>query len=404
MITASLRRFLFACSLFLGLCCAPGAFSLAQDEDLEGMPTEVPGYSMDDLRRLADRIVRTGLGTDSIPAITSPEYLSISDASLSMENNEVVFLVFFPGNLLRIYPQRIMVWHEVVSDALPDPDGKAFDRNAPDMAQVADKRYTISYSPLTGSVVAFHSRAGQYATSFGVTGNLLNGNTVLYDAISRSLWSQLLGACLEGPLRGKRLDRIPVLWARWGGVKEHFGGLNPSFDGKVEVLSRATGYTRSYGKDPYGSYQRAGTYYDDASIPFPVARLDTRLPAKKAVLGIESESAFAAVQKDAVKEIRTLNFSLGVTPLVAIYDESIDAVRVFHRRLPGFDKDLTFAIFEDKLIDEQTHSEWLPDGRCVNGKFRDRTLKTMYSVDSMWFAWSSFYRGSSIFPAPYTAR
>lgn len=207
-----------------------------------------------------------------------------------------------------------------------------------------------------------------------------------------------MAVCLEGPLRGKRLQRIPVLWARWGGVKERYGGLHSAFSGKAEVLSRATGHKRTYGKDPYGSYDSPGNYYDDNRLPFPVSFLDSRLPPKKAVLGIEADSAFGAVQKDAVKEVRVLNFTLGIVPMVAVYDEGIDAIRIFNRRLPGREELMTFVIFEDKLIDEQTKSEWLPDGTCIYGPLRENSLTQVPAVDAMWFAWASFYRGSRIFP------
>jgi hypothetical protein len=245
------------------------------------MPTELPGYSTQDLRKLSLRVQRTGLDADSIPALHRPAYLSLSDADLSMEEDEVVFVVHYPNDLVRIYPQRILVWHEIVNDSLPDAEGR-LPRALPGMPEPQGENYTVSYSPLSGSVVAFRSMAGRYPTSFGISGTLLNGNSILYDRISRSLWSQLLAVCIEGPFRGKRLDRIPIFSARWQGVKKRYGGLDSSFSGKAEVLSRSTGYRRSYGKDPYGNYQISGTYYDDNRLPFPVDTLDPRLPPKNA--------------------------------------------------------------------------------------------------------------------------
>jgi len=156
-------------------------------------------------------VQRTGVGFGRIPAIDQPSYLSISNAALFMDNNEPVFIVHFPNNLVRIYPQRIMVWHEVVNDRIFDASD-ALPQARPVAGSIERKGegYTITYSPLTGSVVAFRSRAGRFPTSFGVTGMLLNGNTVLYDRISYSLWCQLMAVSIEGPFRGRRLDRIPV--------------------------------------------------------------------------------------------------------------------------------------------------------------------------------------------------
>ncbi len=379
----------------------PGDPALAEDEPDGDMPSDLPGYSMDRLKRLADSIQRTGVGTDQITALHRPQYLNISDASLSMDDDEIVFVVHYPQGRIRIYPQRILVWHEVVNDVLPDAQG-----NLPTQARLnasgalplvgrlgaeaQGQSWTISYSPLTGSVSAFRSSvAGKYPTSFGVTGNLINGNSVLYDRISGSLWAQLPAVCVEGPFKGRRLDRIPVLWARWGGVKERYAR-------RAEVLSRSTGHKRPYGKDPYGSYQLKGTYYDDVRLLFAISRLDNRLPPKKRILGVEHEALFGAVVVDEVREKRVFNFNLGLTPLVALYDAELDAVRIFDRRLNG--QTLSFVLFEDGIVDEQTKSQWTPEGLGTYGRWRDQKLTPVLAVDAMWYAWAAFYPDTQIFP------
>ena len=357
-----------------------------------GKPTALPGFSVGDLRKLADSVERTGVGKDSIIALYRPLFVNVSDASLSMDDDEAVFIVRFPDGRIRVYPQRIMVWHEIVNDTLPDAEGNLPPRLIPGVPQPAGDNYTITYSPLSGTVTAFRSLAGTYTTSFGVTGDLLNANTIMYDRISVSLWSQLLAVCIDGPMRGKRLERLQVLWAKWGGVKSRLSG-------KAEVLSRSTGYRRSYGKDPYGSYHARGNYYDNAMIVNSISYLDRRLPPKKRVLGLEMEDLYGAVQVDSVKEARVLNFSMGLTPLVATYDEEMDAVRIFDRRLEGKqDQLLTFEIFEDKLIDKETHSEWNPEGESTYGRYREKKLTPVFRIDSMWFAWAAFHRGTLIFP------
>lgn len=398
--TATFPLFLFV-FLFCSLLALPHAAESAPANDLSDAPqpdiaTEMPGYSTKHLRQLTELVQRTGVATDKIPALNRPDFLSISDASLSMDDDEVVFVVHYPRNLVRIYPQRILVWHEIVNDVIPDTEGNLPPRSAPGTPEAEGERYTISYSPLTGSVVGFRSMAGRYPSSFGISGTLLNGNSVLYDRISRSLWSQLLAVSIEGPLRGKRLERYPVLQARWKGVKERYGGLQAAFSGKAEVLSRSTGFKRSYGKDPYGSYQTPGNYYDNTTLPFPVSYLDTRLPPKKRILGLEKDGAFGAVQKDAVRQDRLLTFSLGIVPMVAMHDRELDAVSIYNRLLEG--RELTFILFEDKIFDEQTRSEWSPTGVCVYGPLRDKRLEPVLAIDSMWFAWASLYRGTSIFP------
>ncbi len=365
------------------------AAAQAEEEDSTDQPTALPDYTMRALRKLVPSLTRTGVGRDAIPALDRPLFVTVSDAGLSLEDDDVVFVVTFPNNIVRIYPQRILVWHEIVNDVLPDAEGNP---GVPGRSSPENPGYTISYSPLTGTVVAFSSMAGSYPTSFGVSGDLLNANSVLYDRISGSLWSQLLATCIEGPFRGKRLERYPVLWAKWRGVKERYLG-------KAFVLSRSTGFPRPYGRDPYGTYRNKGSYYDDLRLLYAISRLDKRLPPKRRVLGLELGSLYGAVQVEAVQASKVLNFVLGVTPLVAMYDENFQAVRIFDRRFEGKnDQTLTFSVFENKIIDDQTRSTWTPEGESNSGRLNEARLEPVLAIDAMWFAWSSFHRDSDIFP------
>ncbi|CAK7023098.1 MAG: hypothetical protein DELT_02494 [Desulfovibrio sp.] len=354
---------------------------------LETPPPPPPLYSDELLEEMAQSVTRTGVGMDAIRALYRPQFLSVSDASLSMEHDEPVFIVTFPTGLTRIYPQRIMVWHEVVNDVLPDPSGHAVRADTPLSALDA---FSITYSPLTGTVAAFYGKAGRFPSTFGVTGELLNANTLLYDRMTGSIWSQLTGTCIEGPLVGKRLSPIQVTWARWKGARDRYP--------KAQVLSRSTGYKRNYGRDPYGSYQRPGNYYDDLRLLYPVRSLDTRLPPKKRILGIEREKIAGAVQIDAVKEAGLLNMALGMLQLVAFYDNDLETVHIFERKALGDTRTLNFAFLDGKIVDNETKSEWTVDGLCTYGRYREKRLTPVLHTNAMWFAWAAFYPQTIILP------
>lgn len=55
-----------------------------------------------------------------------------------------------------------------------------------------------------------------------VSGKVRDGNLVMYDEISGTLWLQKSGAALEGPMRGKFLKELPkskyepgIRWDEW---------------------------------------------------------------------------------------------------------------------------------------------------------------------------------------------
>jgi hypothetical protein len=84
---------------------------------------------------------------------------------------------------------------------------------------------------------------------------------------------------------------------------------------------------------------------------------------------------------------------------VAVYDAQLDAVRIFDRRLNGKEEQtLVFQVFEDRLVDKQTRSQWTAEGACYYGKHRDARLTPVLAVDAMWFAWAAFHGDTDIFP------
>ena len=99
-----------------------------------------------------------------------------------------------------------------------------------------------------------------------------------------------------------------------------------------------------------------------------------------------------------MRKVTITNVALGVTPLVAIYDLELDAVRVFDRRLPGQESPLRFMLFEGRIQDEQSRSDWNTEGVCTSGRYRGQKLTPVLAVDSMWFAWAAFYPGTVILP------
>ncbi|HEX8871879.1 MAG TPA: DUF3179 domain-containing (seleno)protein, partial [Candidatus Acidoferrum sp.] len=72
-------------------------------------------------------------------------------------------------------------------------------------------------------------------------------NLLFFDLETESLWSQLRGRALTGPLAGASLRLLPVTMMPWQSWKaEHPQTL---------VLSFQTGYKRDYAVDPYRDWQ-----------------------------------------------------------------------------------------------------------------------------------------------------
>jgi len=266
---------------------------------------------------------------DGIPSIDNPEYTSAAEADTWLSPRDVVFGVEYKG-FVAAYPQRIVVWHEIVNEEI---DGE---------------KLSVTYCPLTGTTIGFK---GEYApdisAQFGVSGKLINSNLLMYDRQSDSYWPQILGTAITDPAKGIRLEEFPIVWTTW----EKWKSAHP----ETLVLSRETGFFRNYGEsgDPYGSYLREDMgYYSSDRILFRPTNEDNRLPPKEVVVGIrDKEGRAMAILREKLRKERVIEVLLGDTPLIITYDDKLD--------------------FYEARIKET--GEWIN------------------AFDAMWFAWVAFY-------------
>lgn len=59
-------------------------------------------------------------------------------------------------------------------------------------------------------------------STLGVSGMLWRDSLVMYDRATRSLWSQVNGKAVAGPLEGKRLEELSSEQTTWGEWKRRY--------------------------------------------------------------------------------------------------------------------------------------------------------------------------------------
>lgn len=329
-----------------------------------------PSTPKGDLDRLEEAVVSGGPGKDGIPAIDEPRFVDAGEMDGLLKPDDIVFVLDY-GEETKVYPQKVLVWHEIVND------------------RVADEKLTVTYCPLTGSAVAFKGRSTQgKPLTFGTTGRLVNSNLLMYDRQTESEWPQILGNAITGGLRGESLIEAPLVWTTWKKWREN----GPS---DVQVLSTETGYVRSYGEDPYGSYTDTGDdiennkgYYYSSEIYFPVLAETDRLAKKSVVLGIKSGRERLAIPKDTVLKRRVMNLDAGGKPLVAVGNPELEMAWVFERNLDG--KILDLRPGEDGALLDGKGRAWKRNGLVLEGPGGVR-LPAANFYEVMWFAWYAFF-------------
>ncbi|WP_435345036.1 DUF3179 domain-containing protein [Haloarchaeobius sp. HRN-SO-5] len=305
----------------------------------------------DELAQLRAWVVSGGPPKDGIPSIDAPTFESVADVDDRLQPGDPVFSVVVDGEA-RAYPQKILVWHEIVNDT------------------VGGDPVAVTYCPLTGTAIGY--RRGD--TEFGVSGRLLNANLVMYDRETDSRWPQVLGTAIEGVYVGERLQHVPVAWTTWGRWRE----AHP--DGRV--LTEDTGYVRDYGRDPYGRYNPKSGYYATDAMLFAPEREDDRHPPKLVVHGARTATGAFAVAKDRLREARVVTGRAGADRVVAVHDATLDAGHVYR-----------FAPDESATVSPVT------GGYGVDGESYPADglpFESLPSFDAMWFAWFAFYPSTEV--------
>nr|MBA3310281.1 DUF3179 domain-containing protein [Nocardioidaceae bacterium] len=157
------------------------------------------------------------------------------------------------------------------------------------------------------------------------------------------------------------------------------------------VLTTDTGYLRSYGQDPYGSYTPLSGYYESERLLFDVLHTDDRLSRKEVVIGVKHGEDRLAVPKAVVRERQAVRATVGGEPVVVLHDPDLDEGRAFLERLLSGDTVLSPTGQPGRFRDDATGSLWDASGTAVAGPLAGETLPRLLSLDVMWFAWAAFY-------------
>lgn len=286
------------------------------------------GFDLSDTLVPAKEIRAGGPARDGIPAINKPAFEKVDEALAWLDPADRVLGVVIKGRA-RAYPVKILNWHEIVND------------------KIDDQFFAVTYCPLCGTGMVFATNAGKGALFFGVSGLLYNSDVLLYDHNSESLWSQIMGKAISGPLKGTEIPQLPVTHTSFGSWMQRYP--------QTEVLSRKTGHRLNYRDSPYKGYEKTRRLYFKVSHRAP----DNYHP-KERVLGVKIDGKTKAYP---FKELSAQGLS-----------EVIDTVG---------DRPL-------KIVwDEQAQSAIAVD---MQGK-------QLPAVTGFWFAWYTFYPETEVFVA-----
>lgn len=341
--------------------------------DLSGVQVSTSGWQTDFTKHsvpLSD-FSSGGPPRDGIPPIDEPTFVTAAEADAWLEATEPVIHLAI-GDDVRAYPLQILMWHEIVNDA------------------IAGRPVAVTFCPLCNTAIAFDRRVGDRTLDFGTTGNLRNSDLVMWDRQTESWWQQITGEAIVGELTGQQLEMLPVTIVAWDEFRQRFP------DG--QVLSRETGYRRNYGSNPYVGYDQIDQppfLYDGP--------LDGRLPPKERVVTVSRDGEDVAYPFSVLSEQHVIADSVGGQPIVILFQpgtaSALDAASLADGRdvgatgvyLPEVDgQHLTFTWQDEAFVDAETGSRWTLLGEASEGPLAGKRLTPVTHGNHFWFAWAAF--------------
>ena len=342
-----------------------------------GSPASAPPAAVLDPRDIVEVVP-----ADGIPAIDDPKFIEPSEAGW-LGDQEPVIAVELDGEA-RAYPLQVMTWHEIVNDT------------------IGRTPIAVTFCPLCNTAIAFERPTidGE-VTTFGTSGKLINSNLLMYDRATESLWPQVTGVALTGPMKGDALRRLTAQIVSWRDFQDAFP------DGVM--LSRDTGFDRRYGDNPYPGYD------DVDSAPFLFSgEVDGRLAAVERIIAVSHAGHHLAfpyfrVRERAKEGVSVAQDRVGGLPVVVFWKKGttsaldrvefsvsrdVGSAAAFSRRVG--DKTLSFTVEDGRLVDTLTLSRWNLFGRATAGRLRGRRLQPVEATDSFWFDWAAFHPDTEV--------
>ena len=307
---------------------------------------------------------------DGIPPIDQPKFIENQLAAQWLKPNDPVIALEINGDA-RAYPLQILTWHEIINDV------------------VGEIAVTITFCLLCNSAIVFKRNHQGITYDFGTSGLLRHSDLVMYDRQTESLWQQFTGEAIVGVMTGEQLMMIPSGLIGF----EQFQAAYPA--GKI--LSKETGYSREYGRNPYPGYD------DIRNNPFLFRDpLDERLPAMARVVTVSDGKYHNAYPVELLEKLGVIHHQLGNQAVVIFHQDGVSSALDTTRIANGDDvgatgvfvplvgkQELTF-IKERRFVDEQTGSHWNIVGQAILGPLKGKQLERLVHADQFWFSWGAF--------------
>lgn len=291
---------------------------------------------------------------DAIAPIYEPRFTSGD----SFPDNQMVLGIEIDGQA-KAYPLAVLKRREIVNDRL------------------AGQPILVSWCSLCGTGIVHRREVNGKEEQFGNQGALFINAMTLFDHSTHSIWSQVWGRAIEGPLAGTQLATLPSQIVPWRTWKQIHPEAQLLVNDLVSSSRSAAGPTLELGG------------IDDWGEPFHAQFVIG------VVVGEEARAYAYPYAYRFLERTIVVNDTIGEQSIVVLGETGRHSLLAFSRTLD--DKILTFECDGKLVHDQETSSVWDPlRGVAVAGPLQGRALQQISHVTAFFPAWRDFYPDSKI--------
>lgn len=292
----------------------------------------------------------------NVKALVDPPMVRLADTRWS---GEELVLGLVVDEEARAYPVSLVYRHHLVNDHVK--------RHPILIVFCGNCSSGTGFVPLLDDTRLTFELFGAYQGAFAMT-----------DRQTGSVWAQLTGQALAGPLAGNSLEQLPVQTSTIGGWLElHPDSLAPA--GSIN-----------------GRRMRLGTAAFKSSWLDSVSHRDDRVPMRALVLGVRlADQARAYRLEPDAPEATMRQDELAGVPIVLLGPEGGWPL-AYDRRTPSGVLDLRLE--QGHLVDQHGF-EWSMEGRALAGPLFGTRLDFIPSHVTEWYAWAANHSQTELAPS-----
>lgn len=286
----------------------------------------------------------------------APAFVRVGAAQVDGDDKVLAVKV---GEEARAYPIRTMGYHHIVNDT------------------VGGMPIAVTYCTLCHTGMVWNRSIDGKILHFRLAG-INNGNAVLRDEETSSIWQQSTGEAIFGPLKGRQLELVRSNELSFSLWKEE--------QPKGQVLKPDAPYAGEYDpKDWEKHVEKTRAVVDTTKSGIGPHQL---------MLGVTFAGENKAYPIEMILAAKLIQDRVGGLPVLIVVGPDGASIRVFEG-----DATLTFArgSGDGVMGDTQTGSTWNFHGCAVEGKLKGRCLKEIDAHKDYWFDWMNHHPKSGVF-------